>query len=81
MIREAYKKAGREDLLKKEQRSCIINSFLPKQMSEEESKNICEKVIKDLGATSIKDMGKVEFKKDYGMFWIFQKLAISSNRY
>jgi len=75
---EAYKKAGREDLLKKEQEElAIINSFLPKQMSEEESKNICEKVIKDLGATSIKDMGKVmgTLKKDYGDVLDFSKVS------
>ena len=65
----AYKKAGREDLLKKEQDEIsIINNFLPKQMSEEETKNICKKVIENLGANSIKDMGKVmaALKKDYG---------------
>ena len=75
---EAYKKAGREDLLKKEQEElAIINSFLPKQMSEEETKNICEKVIKDLGATSIKDMGKVmgTLKKDYGDVLDFSKVS------
>ena len=65
----AYKKAGREDFLKKEQDEIsIINNFLPKQMSEEETKNICKKVIENLGANSIKDMGKVmaALKKDYG---------------
>ena len=65
----AYKKAGREDLLQKEQDEIsIINNFLPKQMSEEETKNICKKVIDNLGANSIKDMGKVmaALKKDYG---------------
>ena len=75
---EAYKKAGREDLLKKEQEElAIINSFLPKQMSEEETKNTCEKVIKDLGATSIKDMGKVmgTLKKDYGDVLDFSKVS------
>ena len=65
----AYEKAGRKDLLKKEQEEIsIINNFLPKQMSEEETKNICKKTIENLGATSIKDMGKVMgvLKKDYG---------------
>ena len=64
----AYKKAGREDLLKKEQEEIsIINNFLPKQMNDEESKKICKKVIENVGATSIKDMGKVmgELKKGY----------------
>ena len=45
MIRaKLTKKAGREDLLKKEQEEIsIINNFLPKQMSDEETKNICKK--------------------------------------
>ena len=55
----------------------IISNFLPKQMNEEESKNICKKVIKDLGATSIKDMGKVMgvLKKDYGDVLDFSKVS------
>ena len=67
---EAYKKAGREDLLKKEQEEIsIINNFLPKQMSDEETKNICKKTIENLQAKSIKDMGKVmgSLKKNMGM--------------
>ena len=35
------------------------NVFLPKQLSEEETKKICEDVIKSVGASSMKDMGKV----------------------
>ena len=47
----AYNKAGREDLLKKEQEEIsIINNFLPKQMSEDETKKICKQVIESLGA-------------------------------
>ncbi len=74
----AYKKAGREDLLKKEQDEIsIINNFLPKQMSEEETKKICKKVIENLGAKSIKDMGKVMgvLKKDYGDILDFSKVS------
>ena len=74
----AYKKAGREDLLKKEQNEIsIINIFLPKQMSEDETKNICKKVIENLGAKSIKDMGKVMgvLKKDYGDVLDFSKVS------
>ena len=61
MIRaEAYKKAGREDLLKVEQAEIdIINQFLPKQLSEEETSKICEEAIKKTSANSMKDMGKV----------------------
>ena len=73
----AYKKAGREDLLKKEQDEIsIINNFLPKQMSDEETKNIC-KVIENHQAKSIKDMGKVMgvLKKDYGDVLDFSKVS------
>ena len=66
---EAYKKAGREDLLKKEKEEIsIISKFLPKQMSEEESKEVCKKIVEKVGAKSMKDMGKImgELKKDYG---------------
>ena len=74
----AYKKAGREDLLKREQDEIsIIDNFLPKQMSEEETKTICKKVIDNLGANSIKDMGKVmaALKKDYGDGLDFSKVS------
>jgi len=75
---EAYKKAGREDLLKKEQEEIsIINNFLPKQMSDEETRNICKKVIENLQAKSIKDMGKVmgAIKKEYGDVLDFSKVS------
>ena len=75
---EAYKKAGREDLLKKEQEEIsIINNFLPKQMSDDETKNICKKVIENLQAKSIKDMGKVMgvLKKEYGDVLDFSKVS------
>ena len=46
-------------------------------MSEEETKNICKKVIDNLGANSIKDMGKVmaALKKDYGDVLDFSKVS------
>ena len=75
---EAYKKAGRDDLLKKEQEEIsIINYFLPKQMSDEETKNTCKKVIENLQAKSIKDMGKVMgvLKKEYGDVLDFSKVS------
>ena len=74
----AYKKAGREDLLKKEQEEIsIINNFLPKQMSDEETKKICKRVIESLQAKSIKDMGKVmgALKKEYGDVLDFSKVS------
>ena len=57
---EVYKKAGRKELLENETKEIkVINVFLPKQLSEEETKKICEDVIKSVGASSMKDMGKV----------------------
>ena len=65
---EIYKKNNRQDLLAVEQKEHeIISAFLPKQLSEEETKNICNEIIKKLNASSIKDMGIVmgTLKKDY----------------
>ena len=57
---EVYKKAGRNELLENETKEIeVISAFLPKQLSEEETKKICEEAIKSAGASSIKDMGKV----------------------
>jgi uncharacterized protein len=57
---EVYKKAGRDELLKSELKEIeIINVFLPKQLSEEETKKICQETIKSVEASSMKDMGKV----------------------
>ena len=57
---EVYKKAGRNELLENETKEInVINLFLPKQLSEEETKKICEEVIKSVGASKMKDMGKV----------------------
>ena len=65
---ELYKKNNRKDLQDiEEQEVGIISRYLPKQISEEDTKKICEEVIKSTGANSIKDMGKVmgELKKNY----------------
>ena len=65
---EIYKKNNRSDLLEVEQSEYdIIKSFLPKQLSDDETKKICEDLISKLGASSIKDMGKVmgELKKQH----------------
>ena len=65
---DIYKKNNRQDLLDIEQSEYdILTSFLPKQLSEEDTKKICEEIISKLGATSIKDMGKVmgELKKNH----------------
>ena len=57
---DIYKKNNRQDLLDIEQSEYdILTSFLPKQLSEEETKKICLEAIKSSGASSMKDMGKV----------------------
>ena len=63
---DIYKKNNRLDLLEVEQNEYdILSSFLPKQLNDEDTKKICGEIISKLGATSIKDMGKVmgELKK------------------
>ena len=65
---DIYKKNNRTDLLEIEQNEYnILTKFLPKQLSEEETKKICSDVISKLGASSVKDMGKVmgELKKTH----------------
>ena len=65
---DIYKKNNRTDLLEVEQNEYdILTSFLPKQLSEEETKKICADTISKIGANSIKDMGKVmgELKKTH----------------
>ncbi len=57
---EVYQKAGRNELLENEKKEIeVINTFLPKQLSDDETKKICEDTIKAVGASSIKDMGKI----------------------
>ena len=65
---EIYKKNNRTDLLEVEQNEYdILSSFLPKQLNEEDTKKICEEIISKVGASSVKDMGKVmgELKKQH----------------
>ena len=65
---DIYKKNNRSDLLEIEQNEFnILSSFLPKQLNDEDTKKICEETISKLGASSIKDMGKVmgELKKNH----------------
>ena len=57
---EVYKKARRNELLENEIKEIeVISVFLPKQLSDKETKKICEDAIKSSGASSMKDMGKV----------------------
>ena len=65
---EIYKKNNRDDLLQIEtQEQKILSTYLPNQLSEEETKKICAEIIAATNASSIKDMGRVmgELKKKY----------------
>ena len=64
---EVYKKNKRQDLLQIEQNEVnIMSEYLPKQMSEEETKKMCSEIIENLKISSLKEMGKVmgELKKN-----------------
>jgi hypothetical protein len=57
---EQYRQAGREDLAEKEaQELAIIETYLPKQLSEEELSSTLDNIIASVGAKSAKDLGKV----------------------
>jgi uncharacterized protein YqeY len=57
---EEFKKVGRtEEAQRHEKELAIVSGFLPKELSPEEIKKTVEEVIKETGATSIKEMGKV----------------------
>ena len=57
---EVYEKAGRKELLDNEKKEInVISAFLPKQLSDEETKKICSETIKSVGASTMKDMGKI----------------------
>ena len=57
---DIYKQQGREDLsVIEEEEIEVINAFLPKQLERGDVEEIISKIIKDSGANSVKDMGKV----------------------
>ena len=65
---EIYKKNNRQDLSEVEEGEVqVLTSYLPKQLSEEETNTVCKETIKKIGANSIKDIGKImgELKKNY----------------
>ncbi len=75
---EAYKKAGRNDLLDNEKKEIqIIEKYLPSQLSESEIEKICKEVIQMNNASSMKDMGKVMgvLKSKYGDVIDFSKAS------
>ena len=55
-----FEKAGRKDLIEQTKEEIkILEEYLPKQLNKEELKKEITKIIEELGATSIKDIGKV----------------------
>ena len=76
---DLYKKGERQELLETEEEEIkIIDTFLPKQLNEEETKKICKEVIESVGASSIKDMGKImgSLKKKYSDSLDFSKVNV-----
>ena len=74
-----YKKGERQELVEAEESEIkIIDSFLPKQLDEEETKKICKEAVKTLNASSMKDMGKIMglLKKKYSDSIDFSKVNI-----
>ncbi len=57
---EQFQKAGRDDLVEKEQRELsVLEKYLPEQMSEAQINEIVDSCIAETGASSMKDMGKL----------------------
>ncbi|KAK0349570.1 hypothetical protein LTR94_032604, partial [Friedmanniomyces endolithicus] len=57
---DLYEKGGRQDLVDQERGEiAVIESFMPKQMSEAETRAAIEAVMKEIGASTVKDMGRV----------------------
>ena len=76
---ELYKKGERKELLEVEESEIkIIDTFLPKQLSEEDTKKICKEVIESLGASTLKDMGKImgTLKQRYSDSIDFSKVSV-----
>ena len=73
---EIYKKNNRQDLSEVEEGEVqVLTSYLPKQLSEEETNKVCKETIKKIGANAIKDIGKImdELKKQYSDSLDFSK--------
>lgn len=65
---KTYSDAGRCDLAEREEAEIdVIRSFMPKQLSDQEVEGVIVGIMKDIGAESIKDMGKIMavLKSDY----------------
>ncbi len=54
-----YEEGGRLELAEQEREETeIIREFMPKQLSDDEVKEICAKIVEEVGASSLRDMGK-----------------------
>ena len=57
---EQFKTASRDDLIAKEQEQIdVFSEYLPKQLNDTELENVVKDIIENVGATSMKDMGKI----------------------
>ena len=57
---ELYEKSDRQDLIEQEKQELeIISAYLPAQLSKEEVEKVVLKVIEEVGASSLQDLGKV----------------------
>jgi hypothetical protein len=57
---DQYEKGGRTDLADAERREMgILQEFLPEQLTPEALKKLVQEAIREVGATSVKDLGKV----------------------
>jgi len=57
---EAFREGGREERAEAEERELVVlEDYMPEQLSEEEIEEIIDDVISEVGATSIRDMGRV----------------------
>lgn len=55
-----YEKANRQDLINQiNEEISVLEEYLPKQLTDEELEEVVKKIIQNVGATTIKDMGKV----------------------
>ena len=76
---DLYKKGGRQELLELEEAEIeIIDTFLPKQLGEDETRKICKEIIESMGASNIKDVGKImgSLKQKYSDSIDFSKANI-----
>ncbi len=76
---ETYFKAGRNDLADKEiEESHVLIKYLPKQLSQNELNIVIKETIKELNASSLRDMGKVmqSLKESHAGKCDFQKASL-----